>query len=138
MAESKSNRVQFRGITWIASRPQVLPVLLDVTICPIWGLAVDFHGSEAELIAAGVATADMFEDMGKSGQRTRWDSFGDQYTVKRRRGEWDLRIALTTYGSQAPPSDERPGKCPWWIKHGGEAEAVTAEILSRFVRPVRS
>jgi hypothetical protein len=134
VAESKSNLVKFDHFTWIASRPQVLPVLKNIAVCPAWGLAIDFHGTDAELIAAGIATADMFEDIGKSRQRTRRDSYGDQYTVKRRCGKWDLELRLSTEGSQEPPSDERPDKCPWWIKHGSEAEAATAVILARFAR----
>jgi hypothetical protein len=94
MAESKSNSVQFGGVTWIAARPQVLPVLQDARVCPAWGLLLTFYGTEAELIAAGVVTADAFLDMGKSGQQTQWDSFGNRYTVKRRRGKWELELRL--------------------------------------------
>jgi hypothetical protein len=135
MAESKSNRVRFNRLTWVAARPQVLPVLQDILVCEAWGLLLTFYGTEADLIAAGVVTADAFLDMEKKGQRAQRDSFGDQYTVKRLRGKWELELRLRADGSQAPPSDERPTKCPWWIKHGGEAEAATAAILARFARP---
>ena len=135
MAESKSNMVTLEGITYIASRPEVLPVLKGVgETC--WGWWLSFHGTEAELIAAGVARSGMF-DIGKSVQRKYLDENGDHCTLRRRgKNKWDLEYRLHDEGSvDSLPSDVRPEKCPWWIKWGGEAEATTAEILKRFARP---
>ena len=88
-----------------------------------------FRGTEAELIVAGVATADMFENIGKSGQRTRETGFGDKYVVKRRSGKWDLAI-YTHSDNTCAPSDEYPRPSAWWLKHGGEAEAEMRKILA--------
>lgn len=142
--ESKPNTIIFRqgdvvcgeverDVTYIASRPEVLPVLKDLAECN-WGWLLTFHGTETELIAAGVASAAMF-DIGKSVQRKYKFDYGDHCTVRRRGKKWDIDYHLHNEGSDALPSDEHPDKCPWWIKHGGAAEAATAEILKRFARP---
>jgi len=123
-AESKT----LDGITWLASRPAVLPFLIEAKVCG-WGVYVTFHGTEAELIAAGLATGDMFENMGKSGQRTRETGYGDRYIVKKRRGKWDLEIH-TCREVGGVPSDEYPQPSAWWLKHGGDAEAETRKILA--------
>jgi|SRR5579859_132950 len=117
------------GITWLASRPAVLPFLIEANVYG-WGVLARFHGTEAELIAAGIASAEMFEGMGKSGQRTRETGYGDRYIVKKRRGKWDLEIHTCREVGGAP-SDEYPRPSAWWLKHGGEAQAATAEILAR-------
>ena len=143
MPESKTNTVVFkqgnrargdeRNVTYIASRPEVLATLKEITETN-WGWWLGFQGTEAELIAAGVATSAMF-DIGKSVQRKYEDEYGDCCTLRRRgKKKWDLEYELHSEGSGGPPSDDRPGKCPWWIKWGGEAEATTAEILKRFER----
>jgi len=128
----------FRGderlVTYVASRPEVLPLLKEITECH-WGWCVDFHGTEAELIAAAIARADMF-DIGKSVQRIYDDEFGDRCIVYRRgKKAWDVNYEMNNGTSDALPTDERPGKCPWWIKWCAETEAATAEILKRFARP---
>jgi hypothetical protein len=121
----------FEGITWAASRPAVLPHLVEALDCH-WGVLVRFHGTEAELIAAGVASPEMFEGIGKSGQKTRLTGSGDhdQYTVKKRRAGWDLEIR-TSRDDLCAPTDEYPRPNAWWRKHGGEAQAATAAILAR-------
>jgi len=136
MSESKANIVRLRDGTYLASRPEVLPFLQNAEVFS-WGWYVTFHGTEAQLIGAGVATADMFADMGTSGQRSQDDEFGNRYTVKRRRGKWDLYMLLGSSGTHALPTDEQPRKCAWWIKHGVEAESASAAILKRFVRQTK-
>jgi hypothetical protein len=144
MPESKTNTVTFkqrdagrnteRSVTYVASRPEVLPTLKEITQTS-WGWWLGFQGTEAELILAGVANAAMFE-IGKSVQRKYEDEFGDYCTLKRRgKKKWDLEYHMHNETGCGLPSDDRPGKCPWWIKWGSEAEATTAEILKRFARP---
>jgi hypothetical protein len=127
-------KVGLKEHVFVASRPEILAVLQNAEVMA-WGWYLTFHGSEAALVRAGIATADMFADMGKSTQRSRDDEFGNRYTVMRRRGEWDLHLKLDAKGTYALPTDEQPRKCAWWVKHGGEAEAATAAILARFARP---
>lgn len=56
-----------------------------------WGICGQYRGTQADLVAAGVAASYMFEDMGRSGVRTRRDEFGDRYIVRRQaQGVWSL------------------------------------------------
>lgn len=125
------------GTKWAASRPAVLVLVVEALDCR-WGVLVKFHGTEAELIAAGVAYQEMFEGIGKSGQRTRPTGSGDhdRYTVKKRGGKWDLEIRTHREDSCAP-TDEYPRPNAWWRKHGGEAQAATTAILAH-LRTTRS
>jgi hypothetical protein len=133
VAESKSITVNFEGNAYVAFRPEVLPVLKRIHEAN-WCRWLEFRGTEAELISAGVARAEMF-DIGKSVQRKYEDEYGDHCTVYRRGAEkWEIEYAVRVEGNGALPSDEHPGRCRWWVKWGGEAEAVTAEILRRFTR----
>jgi hypothetical protein len=128
LPKSKGESVRFDGITWVASRPSVLQVLKNVRACS-WGVLATFHGTEAELTAAGVADASFFEGIGKSGQKTHDTDSGDRYVIRRRRGQWDLEI-WSYSDNDCAPSDEYPRPSPWWRKHGGEAEAEMRRILA--------
>jgi hypothetical protein len=129
MAESKT----LEGITWLASRPAVLPFLVEAT-AHHWGTLVKFYGSEADLIGAGIATAEMFQ-IGKSGQRLRrFDFGGDDYTVKRCRGGWDITMRLRDSTYDGLPTDEYPKPCKWWRDNCAEAEAATSAIIGRFAK----
>jgi hypothetical protein len=110
----------------------VLPLLTEALDCN-WGLLTKFHGTEAELVAAGLVDADIFQNMGASTQRTRETGFGDRYTINRRRGKWDLSISNNRENTTAP-SDEYPRPSAWWKKHGGESEAEMRRILAAFRR----
>jgi hypothetical protein len=135
MSESKTNIVAFDGVTFLASRPEVLAGLERVSADEnSWVLT--FRGTEAELVAAGLATAAMFQGLSKEGNtRTQPDEYSNDVTVTRRRHGWKLRLIVRSDGPYAGPTDEKPGKCKWWIKHGREARAATAEILKRFAQP---
>lgn len=149
MDEPKGNTVTFkqgnrllceveRDVTFVASRPGVLACLKNVEISQTWrGWCLTFRGTEAELIAAGIATVETFQGVGAhvGAQLKRQDEFDNDITVYRRRGSWILELRTDSEGSGCPPSDEQPRKCSWWIKHGGKAEAATAKILKRFARP---
>jgi hypothetical protein len=145
MAESKSNRVQFEElvpggcgrrvlVTWIASRPSVLPMLKEVS-SPQWGTFLNFFGSREELISAGLASPEMFENIGKV-QKSGTDDFGNRYTLRRRKGIWelDLRIDGEGYRDPIPLADDSKAAQCWWEKYGQSTMAETAEILSRFAR----
>jgi hypothetical protein len=135
MADSPYQRIEFGGVQWIAARPGILVVLKDIKILQCFGLLVELRGTEAELIAAEVATAETFNNPGKSGQRLGYDCHGDQYTIGRRGTKWDLRLFITAWGTQGIPCDDRPlGDEPWWTVHGAAASTVTAEILAKLMR----
>jgi hypothetical protein len=103
MPDSKANMARFRDenreVIFVAGRPDVLPLVKEVS-SQSWGFCVDFHGSRADLISAGVACEEMFEGMGKSGQRTRSDQFGDQYTIKRRSNSWIIEYRFRNEGHE--------------------------------------
>ena len=120
-----SNIVRFAGASFCASRPEVLPLLRQIEDhTEFWGVFVEFLGTEAELVAAGVAFAEMFATVRKSGKRSARTENGDKFTVERRAGgRWLLELRLL---------NEEDG---WWEKHGAQAGTATAEILARFARP---
>jgi hypothetical protein len=135
MPDSKYQRVTFGGVQWVASRPGVLVVLKDIKFLQCFGLLVELQGTESELIAAQVATTELFRDTGKGSQHLGYDCHGDQYTISRRGRKWDLRLFITAWGTHGIPCDDRPlGDEPWWNVHGAVACAATAEILSKFMR----
>jgi hypothetical protein len=122
--------VRFRSGTFRALRPGILPYLVDIGVCP-WGWWIEFHGSAAELVAAGLGPAELFE-IGRSGERTTRGEFGDKYIVKRVRGKW----TLTMYVREIAEIESWPSGT--WLKNGGaEAEAATADIVKRFAPTVR-
>jgi hypothetical protein len=139
MAESKQNTVTFEGVTFIASRPEVLPLLTLAAATKNNRMFVAFRGTEAELIGAGLATAETFQ-VGKSGQMRRDNGFGDHITVIRRRHSWILQMLLSDHGKCGVPCDdpvENRRTAQWWAKWGAAAEAATVDILKRFARTVR-
>jgi hypothetical protein len=136
MSESHPRTVTVRDglefVTLNVARPQVVPVLHSAGT---GGGFFEFHGTEQELVAAGVATAAMFENFGESKQRTRTGEFGDTWKLTRRRGVWILELMMDNGCMDDIPSDRNPEGTKWWAKHGGKAEAATAAILERFARP---
>jgi hypothetical protein len=138
--------VTYDGAIFEASRPEVLPYLVNVRADCTYGWHVEFHGTAAELVAAGVATADLFE-IGKSGQRTHRCEFGDQYIVKRERGKWTLSIKIveemrwpddSTLDPNCQGYANKGDRKRWLAQGGAEAEATTAAILARLARRVQS
>jgi hypothetical protein len=135
MPDSEYQRVKFGGVHWVASRPGVLVVLKDIKFLQCFGLLVELQGTESELIAAQVATAEIFRNARKGSQHLGYDCHGDQYTVSRRGAKWDLRLFITAWGTRGIPCDDRPlGDEVWWTVHGARASVVTAEILARLMR----
>lgn len=123
MAEPTSDRVVFGGVTWVASRLQVLPVLRNIK-CFQWGVLLTFRGTENELTAAGVARAEWFAGMGRSSQIWRHDEFGDRWTLRRcAKGIWNLEL----YPSEDGASD-------FWRANRQCAVDATADILARLAR----
>jgi hypothetical protein len=135
MPDSKNRVVEFGGVQWIATRPRILVVLRDIKFCQSFGLLVELCGTESELIAAEVATAEIFHGARKYGERTCSDSHGDQFTLRYRAGKWELRLLINAWGTRGIPCDEHPGgNQPWWTEHGAQAATVTAEILAKLMR----
>jgi hypothetical protein len=135
MPDSQYQRIKFGGAQWIAFRPGILVVLKDIKFLQCFGLLVELQGTESELIAAEVATAETFSNPSKGGYTQGYDCHGDQYTISRRGTKWDLRLFITAWGTHGIPCDDRPlGDEPWWTVHGAAASTVTAEILAKLMR----
>jgi hypothetical protein len=130
MAESKT----LEGIAWLTSRPGLLPLLQHVAVRQ-GVFACTFDGTEQELIAAGVATIELFQSVGKSQTKVGTDEFGDQLYLNRRRGNWHLTRRLSEDGHYACPTDENQLATRWGKKHAPALEAATASILGRFAKP---
>lgn len=110
-----------------ASRRAVWPLVCDIEIQP-WGWQVDFNGTQAELLAAGVAEREMFVAVRprshpglKPGAGR--DEYGDPYEAKR--GERDGAWVLTRYFSQIDELDLSK------IKKGRDAIATVDAILAK-------
>jgi hypothetical protein len=135
MPDSKNRVVEFGGVQWIASRPRLVEVLKDVKICQSYGLLVVLQGTESQLIAAEVATPDLFMGISRYSERTHCDAHGDQLTMKYSAGKWDVRLFISAWGARGIPCDEHPlGDQPWWTVHGAIASNVTTQILSKLKR----
>ncbi len=115
----------------------------EAVTCAWGGWLVRFRGTADELVATGIATADLFE-IGKSVQRTTRCEFGDQNIVKRERGKWTLSIRVqpemqwpsdSTLDPNCKGYQNKSDRKRWLAQGGAEAEAATAAILKRFARP---
>jgi hypothetical protein len=116
-----------------AARLDVLLVLKFAGVMQ-WGWLLKFAGTETELIAAGVATADMFRDLGKSGQKTADTPFGDRYQVRRRvKGRYEIELRLMP--KLCDLSDPRTQATLWWRQHAPAVEAEVAHALEEMRRP---
>jgi len=112
-----------------ASRPDVLLVLKSAQVLQ-WGWLVECEGTPDELIAAGVASPDMFENLGKTGQKTDWTPYANQYYVKKRKnGRFDLELRI--YPECCDLSDPRTQATLWWRQHGAEVDAEVVSALKR-------
>lgn len=119
--------------TFRAARPDVLLVLKFAGVMQ-WGWRVEFAGTQAELIATGIATPDMFENLGKSGQKTAETSFGDHYKVRRRaKGRYELDLSLRP--ELCDLSDPRVQSTLWWQKHAVAVDDEVTQALNRMRRP---
>ena len=134
MPDSNSRVVNFGGVHWIASRPRLVEVLKDIKICQSYGLLVILQGTESQLIAAEVATPDLFMSIGRYSERTRCDVHGDQLTMKYSAGKWDVRLFISAWGTHGIPCDEHPlGDQTWWTVHGAVASKLTTQILTKLM-----
>jgi hypothetical protein len=134
MPDSKNQVVKFGGVHWIASRPLLVAVLKDIKFCQSYGLLVVLQGTETQLIAAEVATPDLFKGISRYSERTCHDAHGDQLTMKYSAGKWDVRLFISAWGARGIPCDEHPlGDQPWWTVHGAIASNVTTQILSKLM-----
>jgi hypothetical protein len=111
------------------SRPEVLEVLVDAS-AHHWGYVVELAGTREQLLAAGVATPDMFASRGKTGMRTACDEYGNQWTIQRRaRGRFKLTLR-TFYGDGAEEIDGKYFRSlVGWREHGAAVEAEVAKAL---------
>jgi hypothetical protein len=116
-----------------ASRPDVLLVLKSAQVLQ-WGWLVECEGTPEQLIAAGVASPDMFENLGKTGQKTDWTPYANQFYVKKRKnGRFDLELRM--YPECCDLSDPRVLATVWWRQHGAEVDAEVVSALKRMRRP---
>jgi hypothetical protein len=141
MSESKTNTVTIEGRTFAASRPAILPVLRGVSAMDR-GWHVCFRGTQDELMAAGVAFPEMFDDLRV--KRSRSDEFGDSYDITREKSgrfkveRW-LRAETCTEVETGQGlhrgSNMRARKR--WIEGRPAADAAVALMLRTFARQVR-
>jgi hypothetical protein len=100
-----------------------------------WGDYFEFEGTREDLIAAGLATPDMFENMGVSGVRKRHLEFGDSATVSRRpKGRWRLSMSISEEITDAMDEHPRVRKAKWWLAHGPESIAIVEKIIAGFAK----
>jgi hypothetical protein len=127
-----------KGVT--AARPGVLDVALDFEVFH-WGTIATFEATREQLLGAGVAFKEMFEDLGKTGCKTAEGGYGNKYKVQllqgRRHPEGTFRLELITaseslYGDPASP-DNRNLK--WWQSVGESVEAEVEQILRQMRAP---
>jgi len=130
-----SFRLGYNGVTFLATRVQVISVLTAGSLSIDEGY-FEFKGTESQLNEAGVGNSDMFAGIATGKQRTRTDEYGDRYMLAHLRDHWVLGLRTTNSGCKHLPSDLFPKSSPWWLKHGGAAEATTAKILKGLARPV--
>lgn len=128
MSTSKSNNRCPPG--FVAMWPAVLPVLKHAEDCGYHWL-LEFEGTQAELLAAGIAEPFMFEITTKTGSKTDSDEFGDKYQIRRRpKGIF----ALTRWFF---PTDATDPMCPkqqrlnLWKLHGASVVALVDEAIAR-------
>jgi len=117
-------------IRFLLRKPVVRAVLCNAQI-ESWGWWVTFRGTQEQLIAASVATPEMFENLGKSGVRTAPTGYGDQYTIKRRKAYYELQISTGAgeiYGDIAEP---KVRKYQIWRNHGTQIEAIVAGAIAK-------
>jgi hypothetical protein len=127
MSFPKSNTVRFHDGEFVASRPAVLPLVCNVTVCD-WGYAVTLCGTAEQLVSAGLATPDLFDGLAKNRRRTVRDSNGDDITIRRRSHDYLLGLCLNH--EVFSPVDR-----PQWRKELASLQATVDEILRRFARP---
>ena len=76
-----------RHIAVLATRPDVLRLVVEYNPeCP-WGHFIEFEGTRDELIGAGVAHPEMFGKLGAEWVNSGPDEFGCKFTVERYRGD---------------------------------------------------
>ena len=74
-----------RQIAVLATRPDVLRLVVEYNPeCP-WGHFIEFEGTQAELIDAGVAAPEMFNRLGTEWVSSGPDEFGCKFTLERHR-----------------------------------------------------
>lgn len=97
-----------------------------------WGICGEYRGAQADLIAAGVAAPYMFEDIGKSGTRTRRDEFGDRYIVRRRaQGVWHLTRFIDPDQPSADITENRCADRKWYREAKARVDQAMNDIMTR-------
>jgi hypothetical protein len=122
--------------TFAVARPQVIEVLKHAQ-AHFWGWHLRFEGTREQLLAAGVADAAMFSNLGKTGVRTDSDDFGTKWTMQRRAAERFELTLRTNYCDGAQDMDSKSFRAlKGWREHGAAVDAEVADALERMRRPV--
>src|SRR5665213_630520 len=123
-----------------AARPGPIDVAKDFEVVP-WGTIATFEGTCEQLVNAGVAFQNMFENLGKTGCKTDDDGYGNQYKVQLLRGrrypEGTFRLELKTaedplYGD---PANSANHNSKWWLSVGASVDAELAKVLQDMRAP---
>jgi hypothetical protein len=124
--------------TFLASRPEVLEFLVDVRAYD-WGYHATFSGTREQLLAAGVATEDMFLKFGKSGVRSATNEYGDYWTIQRRaKGRFELAIRTSNQDAADDMESKSFLRCLAWREHGDAVQAEVAQAMERKRRTRKS
>ena len=110
-----------------AARPEVLPLLTRIDTHR-WGNLCELVGTQEQLVAAGIVSADWLADLGKSGRRTRRDEWANRVMIIRRaRG----RFEVTIWSHAADDFN-----LDWYReRHRADFDDVVAEALVRMRLP---
>jgi len=103
-----------------------------------WGWYIECAGTQEQLIAAGVASIEMFEDFGKSRrQRASEGEFGDEITVRRRpKQQWTVELRVHEC-LLCDPLDEQYRKLKCFRDSVPAAITAVDEILRSMRAPVK-
>ena len=115
----------------LAVRPAVLPLVSEFDPSVSYGCLLVASGTREDLVGAGLAWPELFDDICKSGCRTRRDEFGARAEVRRLAGG---RFEIVRYVGERPNGDlsDHPRRWPKALREGAPAAiAVVAEALER-------
>ena len=119
--------------TFAVARPELLEVLQRAEALH-WGYHIDCAGTREQLLAAGVATADMFEHLGKSGTRTANAEYGNWTMQRRAAGRFELTIRAREADSAEHIGTRRFQALKYWQEHASAVDAEVADALQRIRR----
>ena len=117
-----------------AARPEVLPLVVEYNPeCP-WGHYIEFEGSRDQLIAAGVASLEMFIGLSHGGVHSGPDEFGCKFTLERYGVEkFRLMRFLMDHPSYGDPGDSPQN----WSRSLRESQPTIRQFIETLLERIR-